>query len=51
VSAAGATLRTPEGGASGGGAGGADADHIYRELMRRLHEEREQLGQSITEPF
>jgi hypothetical protein len=37
--------------AAGGGGGGADIDHIYRELLRRLREEREQLGQSVSEPF
>jgi hypothetical protein len=36
---------------SGGGGGGADMDHTYREMLRRLREEREQLGQSVSEPF
>ena len=35
----------------GGGGGGADMDHIYREMLRRLREEQEQLGQSVSEPF
>jgi hypothetical protein len=40
------------GGLAGGGSGtGVDVDHIYRELLRRLREEREQLGQAIDEPF
>jgi hypothetical protein len=38
-------------GGAGAGGGGADIDHIYRELLRRLREEREQLGQAISEPF
>jgi hypothetical protein len=38
-------------GGGGGGGGGTDIDHIYRELLRRLREEREQLGQAINEPF
>jgi hypothetical protein len=37
--------------ASSGGGGDADTDHMYRELLRRLHEEQEQLGQVIDEPF
>jgi hypothetical protein len=38
------------GGASGGSAGG-DSDLIYTEVMRRVREEQEQLGQLIDHPF
>ncbi len=38
-------------GGNGSSAGGADSDHIYRELLRRLREEQEQLGQIVDEPF
>lgn len=48
VSGAGAGV-TIGGGA--GVAGGSEIDHIYRELLRRLREEREQLGQAVSEPF
>jgi hypothetical protein len=41
------------GGASGGGGGGGggDSDLIYTEVMRRVREEQEQLGQLIDHPF
>jgi hypothetical protein len=49
----------PGGGGSGGGAagggggdgGGGDGDQIFSEVMRRVREEQEQLGQLITHPF
>jgi hypothetical protein len=39
------------GGNGSSAGGGADSDHIYRELLRRLREEQEQLGQIVDEPF
>jgi hypothetical protein len=44
---------TPEGASTGGGGagGGADSDAAYLELLRRLHQEQEQLGQLIQHPF
>ena len=33
------------------GGASADPDRIYRELLRRLREEREQLGLVVDEPF
>jgi hypothetical protein len=39
------------GGGSGGGGGGADSDKSYNEIMHRLREEQEQLGQLIQHPF
>jgi hypothetical protein len=31
--------------------GGADSDAVYEEVMRRLRQEQEQLGQLIPHPF
>jgi hypothetical protein len=39
------------GGGRGAGGGESDMDQIYRELLRRLREEQEQLGQAVNEPF
>ena len=39
------------GGGGGGGGGGGDSDQIYAEVMRRVREEQEQLGQLINHPF
>jgi hypothetical protein len=38
-------------GAGTGGGGGGDGDQIYSEVMRRVREEQEQLGQLISHPF
>jgi hypothetical protein len=47
---AGGTLaRAASGG--GGGGGGGDTDAIYDEVLRRLRQEQEQLGQIIPHPF
>jgi hypothetical protein len=35
----------------GGGGGGGDSDAIYDEILRRLRQEQEQLGQVIPHPF
>jgi hypothetical protein len=42
-----------EGGSAGGGGGGGggDGDQVYSEVMRRIREEQEQLGQLINHPF
>jgi hypothetical protein len=39
------------GGGSGGDGGGHDSDLIYTEMLRRVREEQEQLGQLINHPF
>jgi outer membrane receptor protein involved in Fe transport len=39
------------GGGGGGGGGGSDSDAAYHELLRRVRDEREQLGQLIPHPF
>jgi hypothetical protein len=36
---------------AGGGGGGSDSDAAYHELLRRVRDEREQLGQLIPHPF
>lgn len=50
-----ATGDSDGGGSSGGGGGGGgdghDSDLIYTEVMRRVREEQEQLGQLIDHPF
>jgi hypothetical protein len=53
VSSSAAGSGSGAGGGSGSSAGGGDSDmdHIYRELLRRLREEQEQLGQAVNEPF
>jgi hypothetical protein len=39
-------------GASGGGGGeGGDTDGVYRDVLMRVREEQEQLGQLIWHPF
>ncbi|MGZ4296513.1 MAG: hypothetical protein ACXVE4_05220 [Solirubrobacteraceae bacterium] len=38
-------------GAAGGGGGGHNSDLIYTEMLRRVREEQEQLGQLINHPF
>jgi hypothetical protein len=38
-------------GHGGGTSSGSDGDAAYHELLRRLHEEQEQLGQLIQHPF
>jgi hypothetical protein len=38
-------------GGGGGGGGGADSDAAYHDLLRRLRDEQEQLGQLIKHPF
>jgi hypothetical protein len=35
----------------GGGGGGHNSDLIYTEMLRRVREEQEQLGQLINHPF
>jgi hypothetical protein len=40
----------PGGGGAGGGEGG-DAGAVYDEVLRRIRQEQEQLGQLITHPF
>jgi hypothetical protein len=42
--------RAPSDGGSGG-SGGGDADAIYDEVLRRLRQEQEQLGNIIPHPF
>jgi hypothetical protein len=39
------------GGGGGGGGGGHSSDLIYSEMLRRVREEQEQLGQLINHPF
>jgi hypothetical protein len=39
------------GNAGGGSAGGSDSDAAYHEFLRRVRDEREQLGQLIPHPF
>ena len=39
------------GSGGGGGGGGQDSDLIYTEVMRRVRQEQEQLGQLIDHPF
>jgi hypothetical protein len=39
------------GGGGGGGGGGHSSDLIYTEMLRRVREEQEQLGQLINHPF
>ena len=40
------------GGSTGGGGGeGSDSDAIYADVLQRLREEKEQLGQMIDHPF
>ncbi|HEX3689597.1 MAG TPA: hypothetical protein VHV28_07870, partial [Solirubrobacteraceae bacterium] len=39
------------GGGGGGSAGGHSSDLIYGEMLRRVREEQEQLGQLINHPF
>ena len=39
------------GGGGGGGGGGHNSDLIYTEMLRRVREEQEQLGQLINHPF
>jgi hypothetical protein len=39
------------GGDGGGGGGGGDGDQIMSEVMRRVREEQEQIGQLINHPF
>src|SRR5207248_8481186 len=41
----------PAAGSAGAGGGGADSDAAYRDLLRRLQQEQEQLGQLIPHPF
>ena len=46
----------PAPGSSGGGGGGEhgggqDSDQIYREVLRRIREEQEQISQLISHPF
>jgi hypothetical protein len=36
---------------SGGGGGGHNSDENFNELLRRVREEQEQLGQLINHPF
>ncbi|HEY2318994.1 MAG TPA: hypothetical protein VGH67_11900 [Solirubrobacteraceae bacterium] len=50
ASAAGAS-GAGSGGGSGGDGGGHDSDLIYTEMLRRVREEQEQLGQLINHPF
>jgi hypothetical protein len=38
-------------GGGGGGGGGGDGDQVFSEVMRRVREEQEQLGQLISHPF
>ena len=38
-------------GGGGGGGGGHNSDENYAELLRRVREEQEQLGQLINHPF
>jgi hypothetical protein len=38
-------------GGGGGGGGGGDGDQVFSEVMRRVREEQEQLGQLINHPF
>ena len=47
---AGPAARAPASGGSGAGAGD-DTDAIYDEILRRLRQEQEQLGQLIRHPF
>jgi hypothetical protein len=35
----------------GGGEGGGDGEQVFSEVMRRVREEQEQLGQLINHPF
>jgi hypothetical protein len=39
------------GGGGGSGEGAGDSGAIYDEVLRRLREEQEQLGQLINHPF
>jgi hypothetical protein len=39
------------GGGGGGGGEGADAGAVYDEVLRRVRQEQEQLGQLIQHPF
>lgn len=47
---AGPAARAPASGGSSAGAGD-DTDAIYDEILRRLRQEQEQLGQLIRHPF
>jgi hypothetical protein len=50
----GASAASGASGASGGGGGsggGHNSDLIYSEMLRRVREEQEQLGQLINHPF
>jgi hypothetical protein len=38
-------------GTGGAGGGGGDSDLVYADVMRRVREEQEQLGQLINHPF
>jgi hypothetical protein len=40
-----------EGAGAGSGGAGGDSDAIYDEVLRRLRQEQEQLGQLINHPF
>jgi len=46
-----ARATSDSGGGGGGGGGGQDSDLIYTEVMRRVRQEQEQLGQLISHPF
>lgn len=46
-----ATSDAGGGGSGGGGGGGQDSDLIYVEVLRRVRQEQEQLGQLIDHPF
>jgi hypothetical protein len=49
----GGAASSTRGGSSSGGSdnSGGDSDQIYIEVMRRVREEQEQIGQVIDHPF
>jgi hypothetical protein len=47
----GATPHPGASGGSGGSSGGGNSDQVYADVMRRVREEQEQLGQLINHPF
>ena len=46
-----ATGDASDGGGGGAGGGGGDGDQVFAEVLRRVREEQEQLGQLISHPF
>jgi hypothetical protein len=46
-----AAASAAQSGGGGGGGGGHSSDLIFDEMLRRVREEQEQLGQLINHPF